>query len=373
MNGSSVPMNYYSPGSFTLLLTMKSARIIRTNEPLLVEEVAVPRPKYDQVLIRVHSAGVCHSDLHLWEGGYVGPGGSFMKVEDRGVRFPLTPGHEVAGTIEDVGESVTGYQRGEKVLVYPWIGEGLCPACRVGEEHLCDSPRTLGIYQDGGYSQFILIPSYKYVIRIDGLDTESSASLACSGLTAYTAVKKTQVQAGDTMVVVGAGGLGLMAVQIAKAITNSRIIIVDINDNKLKEAKQLGADEAINSLSTNPSDTVKEITSGVGSEAVVDFVNNTKTAPASINMLRKRGKLVLVGLFGGSLDLNLALIPLRAYTLTGAYTGKFADLVELVALAKSGKIQSVVSKRFTLDQANQALGDLKSGKIIGRAVLNPEN
>lgn len=180
-------MNYYSPGGFTLLLTMKSARIIRTNEPLLVEGVAVPRPKYDQVLVRVQSAGVCHSDLHLWEGGYVGPGGSFMKVEDRGVRFPLTPGHVVAGTIEDVGESVTGYQRGEKVLVYPWIGEGLCPACRVGEEHLC------------------------------------------------------------------------------------------------------------------------------------------------------------------------------------------TDLVELVALAKTGKIQSVVSKRFTLDQANQSLGDLKSGKIIGRAVLNLAN
>jgi alcohol dehydrogenase, propanol-preferring len=107
--------------------------------------------------------------------------------------------------------------------------------------------------------------------------------------------------------------------------------------------------------------------------AVIDFVNNTKTAPASINMLRKRGKLVLVGLFGGSLDLSLALIPLRTYTLTGAYTGKFADLVELVALAKTGKIQSVISKRFTLGQANQTLGDLRSGKIIGRAVLNSEN
>ena len=349
---------------------MKSARIIRTNEPLLVEEVAIPKPKYDQVLVRVQSVGVCHSDLHLWEGGYAVPGGSFMKVEDRGVRFPLTPGHEVAGTIEDVGESVTRILKGEKVLVYPWIGEGLCPACRVGEEHLCDLPRTLGIYQDGGYSEFILVPSYKYLIRIDGLNSESSASLACSGLTAYTAVK-TQVQTGDTMVIVGAGGLGLMAVQIAKAITNSRVIIVDINESKLKEAKQLGADETINSLSTNPSDAVKEITSGLGSEAVIDFVNNTKTAPASVIMLRKRGKLVLVGLFGGSLDLDLALVPLRAYTITGAYTGKFADLVELVALAKTGKIQSVISKRFTLDQANQALEDLKTGKIIGRAVLNP--
>jgi propanol-preferring alcohol dehydrogenase len=173
------------------------------------------------------------------------------------------------------------------------------------------------------------------------------------------------------MVIVGAGGLGLMAVQLAKAIMNSRVVIVDINDNKLEEAKKLGADEMINSISTDPSKVIKDIIAGLGSDAVIDFVNNTKTAPTSVNMLRKRGKLVMVGLFGGSLDLNLALIPLRAYTLTGAYTGKFADLVELVALAKMGKINSVVSKRFTLDRVNQAFDNLKAGIIIGRAVLNP--
>jgi alcohol dehydrogenase, propanol-preferring len=350
---------------------MKSARIIKTNEPLLLEELAIPKPKHDQVLVRVRSAGVCHSDLHLWEGGYVGPGGSFMKVEDRGVKFPLTPGHEVSGTVEEVGEAVIGFQKGNQVIVYPWIGEGLCPSCRVAEEHLCDFPRTLGIYQDGGYSEFILVPSYKYLIKIEGLDMESTTSLACSGLTAYSAVKKTNVQAGNTMVIVGAGGLGLMAVQLAKAITNSRVVIVDINDNKLEEAKKLGADEMINSISTDPSKVIKDITAGLGSDAVIDFVNNTKTAPTSVNMLRKRGKLIMVGLFGGSLDLNLALIPLRAYTLTGAYTGKFADLVELVALAKMGKINSVVSKRFTLDRVNEALDNLKAGKIISRAVLNP--
>jgi alcohol dehydrogenase, propanol-preferring len=209
------------------------------------------------------------------------------------------------------------------------------------------------------------------LIRTDGLDINSIASLACSGLTAYTAVKKANVQAGDTLVIVGAGGLGLMAVQLAKAITNARIIIADINDSKLQEAKRLGAHETINSITADPVKTIKDITGGLGSEAVLDFVNNTKTAPNSINMLRKRGKLVMVGLFGGSLDMNLALIPLRAYTLTGAYTGKFADLVELIALAKMGKIQSVVSKKFRLDEANEALEELKAGKIIGRAVLNP--
>lgn len=350
---------------------MKAARIIKTKEPLEIKDVNVPKPKNDQVLVRVESAGVCHSDLHLWEGGYAGPQGVFMKVEDRGVKFPLTPGHEVAGTIEEVGESVTGFQKGDRVLVYPWIGEGVCPACRIGEENLCDAPRSLGVYQDGGYSELVLVPSHKYLVKLQGLDPNSAASLACSGLTAYTAVKKTGSQPGDTIVIIGAGGLGLMAVQLAKAITNAKVAIVDIDEKKLAEAKRLGADEIINSGAGDSVKGVKDITNGLGAEAVIDFVNNAKTAPNSLNMLRKRGKLVMVGLFGGSLELNLPLVPLRAFTLTGAYTGKFADLVELVALARTNKVQSVVSRKFTLDQANAALEELKGGKIIGRAVINP--
>lgn len=350
---------------------MKAARIMKVKEPLEIKDVNIPKPRNDQVLVKVESAGVCHSDLHLWEGGYAGPQGVFMKVEDRGVKFPLTPGHEVAGTIEEIGESAIGFQKGDKVLVYPWIGEGTCPACRIGEENICDAPRSLGIYQDGGYSEMVLVPSHKYLVKIEGLDPNAAASLACSGLTAYTAVKRAQSQPGETLVIVGAGGLGLMAVQLAKAITNTKIAIVDIDDKKLSEAKRLGADEIINSGAGDPVKGVKDITKGLGAEAVIDFVNNGKTAPNSINMLRKRARLVMVGLFGGSLDLNLPLIPLRAFTLTGAYTGKFADLVELVSLAKMNKVKSVVSRKFTLDQANNALEELKSGKIIGRAVINP--
>ena len=217
----------------------------------------------------------------------------------------------------------------------------------------------------------VLVPSYKYLVKLHGLDLNSSASLACSGLTAYTAVKKAESRPGEMVVVVGAGGLGLMAVQLAKATTNARIAIVDIDEKKLAEAKRLGANEIINSGAGDPVKSVKDVTDGLGAETVIDFVNNAKTAPNSLNMLRKRGRLVMVGLFGGSLELNLPLIPLRAFTMTGAYTGKFADLVELVSLARMNKIQSVVSKKFTLDQANSALEELKAGKIIGRSVINP--
>lgn len=356
---------------------MKGAQIIKTNAPLEIKDIDTPKPQGNEVLVKVISAGVCHSDLHLWEGGYAGPKGVFMKVEDRGVRFPLIPGHEIGGTIEQTGQNVEGFSNGDKVLVYPWIGEGNCPACITHEENLCDSPRTLGIYQNGGYAQYVLVPHYKYLIKLNNLDIESSSSLACSGLTAFNAVKKANIHPNlkdQSIVIVGAGGLGLMGVQIAKSLYDSKVIIIDVNNEKLKEAKNLGADITINSKEKQ--DVVKEIkdlTNGQGAEVVIDFVNNNFTAVNSFNMLRKRGKLIMVGLFGGSFELNLPLIPLRGYTLTGAYTGSFQNLLELVSLAEKGSIHTVINKRFKLEMVNQALEDLKNGKIIGRAIINPND
>lgn len=350
---------------------MHSARIQRTNSPLKVENLEQPKPIHSQVLVRVKAAGICHSDLHLWEGGYLGAGGKFMKVEDRGVRFPLTPGHEIAGMVEETGEAVDYFQKGDRVLVYPWIGDQICLSCKSGDEHLCDSPKTLGIYQDGGYSDFILVPHYKYLLKLDQNDFDSAASLACSGLTSYTAIKKASASPGDNLVIIGAGGLGLMAVQIAKKITNSNIIVVDVDTKKLDEAIRLGADEIINSKEADPVKNIKELSGGSGCEIVVDFVNNNVTSKFAIDSLRKRGKYIMVGLFGGSLELNLPLVPLRAFNITGAYTGRFTDLIELLELYKKGKINSVVSKKYKIDDANQALEDLKNRKIIGRAVFNP--
>ncbi len=267
---------------------------------------------------------------------------------------------------------MSGFKEGDKVLVYPWIGEGTCPACRVGEENLCDSPRTLGIYQDGGYAEEVIVPSYRYLINIGDMDVHSAGLLACSGLTAYTAVKKSQALPSENVLVVGTGGLGLMAIQIAKAVTNSNVIALDIDDEKLEEAQKNGADEVINSRTTTDAiKRIKDLTGGQGVEAVIDFVNNEKTASDAIKTLRKRGKLIMVGLYGGSFELALATVPLKAFTLTGAYTGTFADLVELIALAKAEKIRPVVAKRVGLDDVNNTLEELKEGKIAGRAVLTP--
>jgi alcohol dehydrogenase, propanol-preferring len=351
---------------------MKTARIVRPKESLEVQELETPKAKGSQVLIKVESSGVCHSDIHLWEGGYEGIEGQFLKTTDRGVKYPLTPGHEIAGVVDSLGEETQGFANGEKVLVYPWIGEGLCPACRSGEENLCDKPRSLGIYMDGGYAEYVLVPSYKYLFKMDDeMDTDASATLSCSALTAYGAVKNANLRPYDNVVIVGAGGLGLMAIQLAKAVTGSRIIAMDLDDEKLRAAKKNGADNTINSKEEDPVKAVIELTDKMGADAVIDFVNASKTVETDMQFLRRRAKLILVGLFGGELKLNLVSMPTKAYRIIGSYTGTLSDLTELVSLAKRRIIKPLVSNRFKLNQATEALTMLKEGKIVGRGVINP--
>ena len=353
---------------------MEASRIITPREPLEIKELETPKPRGSQVLVKVQSSGVCHSDIHIWEGGYEGPGGTFLKTTDRGVKYPLTPGHEIAGLVTEMGdEAKENFRQDEKVLVYPWIGEGLCPACRTGEENLCDNPRSLGIYRNGGYAEYVLVPSYRYLLRLPNeIDMDAASTLSCSALTAYSAVKNTGIKPDNNIVVVGAGGLGLMAIQLAKSIFGARIIALDLGDEKLKIAKENGADETINTKNEhNFVQRIMELTDNKGADAVIDFVNASKTVEADMQFLRRRAKVVLVGLFGGELNLNLVSMPTKAYRIIGSYTGTIQDMAELVSLANRKVIKPVVSDRFKLSEATEALTKLKEGKIIGRGVINP--
>ena len=349
---------------------MKSAQIIEPNKPLEINETELPKPNGNQVVVKVKSTGVCHSDLHLWEGGYE-TGDGFMKVTDRGFKFPMTPGHEVVGTVEDIGDLVQGVNIGDMVLVYPWIGCGNCSTCFNGDTNLCESPKSLGLFQNGGYAESLLVPDYKFLAKIDGLDPDAAASLACSGLTAFTAIKKALTNKPKNILIVGAGGLGLMGIQLAKALTKSNIICADLDDKKLDSAKELGATHVIN---TKDSDAIKKIMlicNDKGVDSIVDFVNAPPTVKMNLSIIRKRGNIVLVGLFGGSVELPLVSVPLKAITIQGAYTGNYSDMVELIKLAQKGVINPLVSKHYTLDETNTALEDLKNRRIIGRAVINP--
>ena len=190
----------------TIRFYMKAARIARLNEPLQIQELQTPTAKGPQVLIKIQSTGVCHSDVHVWEGYYEGIEGQPIKTTDRGLRYPLTPGHEIAGIVDGLGEQAEGFSKNEKVLVYPWIGEGLCPACRIGEENLCDKPRSLGIYTDGGYAEQVLVPSYRYLVKIgEDMDMDTSTPLPCAGLTSYGAVKNANLKPDENVVIVGTG------------------------------------------------------------------------------------------------------------------------------------------------------------------------
>jgi alcohol dehydrogenase, propanol-preferring len=372
--------NHFILNLFFNPYNMKSASITKPKSPLEIVSKETPKPMGSQVLVRVEACGVCHSDIHLWEGGYEGPDGEFLKATDRGVRYPLIPGHEISGVVEEVGEEVSSlklFKKNNKVLVYPWMGEGMCPACREGNENLCDRPRSLGIYNDGGYSDYVLVPSYRYLLDISNdietgsFDASTASTLTCSSLTAYGAINNANLRPYDTAVIIGAGGLGLMAIQLAKAITGSTVIAMDLDDNKLKAAKENGADFVVNSKKENAVTAVMEVTQKLGADAVIDFVNSSKSTEVDMQLLRKRARLVLVGLYGGALKLNLISMPTRAYKLIGSYTGNIAQLAELVSLTRRGVIKPLISDKFNLEQATEALSKLKDGKIVGRGIINP--
>ena len=349
---------------------MKAAQIVEPDKPLELNQIEISEPTGTQVLVKVVSTGVCHSDLHLWEGGY-DTGDGFMKVTDRGVKFPVTPGLEVVGKVEKIGESVKDIKIGDNVLVYPWIGCGKCPTCEKGDTNLCETPKSLGVFQDGGYAEQVIVPDYKFLASIDDLNPDSASSLACSGLTAYTAIKKALMNNPESILIVGAGGLGLMGVQLASHMTKCRIICADLDDKKLNIAKELGATHVVNTKESDATQKIMSICNEKGVNSIVDFVNAPPTVKLDLSVIRKRGNIILVGLFGGSVDLPLVSVPLKAITIQGAYTGNYNDMVELIDLAKKGVINPIVSKHYTLDEATNALDDLKNRKILGRAVINP--
>jgi len=350
---------------------MKSFDVCQCGAPLQLREQPTPEPVGTEVLLRVIAAGVCHSDLHFWEGVYDLGGGKQLKLTDRGMTLPLTMGHETVGEVAALGPDAKEIDIGERRLVFPWIGCGECKVCRRGDEQLCLKPRFIGVFRPGGYSDYVLVPHPRYLLDIEGIPPEQAAPLACSGVTAYGALRKLGgLLQTEPVVIFGGGGLGLMALAIHKLLGGHSAIVVDIDAAHREAARQAGARAVIDA---NAPDVGKQITeaAGGGVWAVLDFVGSSSTVRLGFDCLTKGGKLIVVGLFGGEFTIATPYIPIKAMTLQGSYTGSLAELQDLIDLVRDAPMPLIPVRRRPLDEAYTALMDLKEGKVIGRTVLAP--
>jgi alcohol dehydrogenase, propanol-preferring len=356
---------------------MKSFRVTEFGSPLQEVDQPTPQPVGTQVLIKVKAAGVCHSDLHIWEGGYdLGHGRKPLSLKDRGVTLPLTMGHETIGEIVAFGPEVKAADKGDlKVgdvaLVYPWLGCGNCETCLAGEENMCVvKPSALGVYCDGGYADHMTVPNPKYLLNLKGLDPVTAAPYACSGVTTYSALKKVEFAFKTPIVIFGAGGLGLMALSLLKAMGGKGAIMVDIDVRKREAAEAAGA---LATVDGKAPDALHQLGKKAGEpiRAVIDLVGNAETTQLGFDCLTKGGKLVIVGLFGGGAPWALPLIPIKAITIQGSYVGNLRETKELLDLVRSKKIAPIPVTTMPLARANEALVDLQKGKLLGRAVLTP--
>ncbi|HVG51819.1 MAG TPA: alcohol dehydrogenase, partial [Xanthobacteraceae bacterium] len=293
-----------------------------------------------------------------------------LQLLDRGIKLPLTMGHEIVGEVVAVGPDASGAKAGDRRLVYPWIGCGTCNVCKAGDEQLCSAPKFLGVFAHGGYSDHVLVPHPRYLLDLEGIAPERAAPLACSGVTTYGALKKLgPMLQREPVVIIGAGGLGLMCLALANAMGSPGAILVDIDPAKRDAAMKAGAMAVVDG---NAPDAAKQLASlGRGAWSVVDLVGSSQTVRLGIDCLAKGGRLVVVGLFGGDVTISTPLLPLKALTIQGSYVGSLAELKELIALVKRAGLPNVPLGMRKLADADTALSELRAGKVIGRLVLTP--
>jgi D-arabinose 1-dehydrogenase-like Zn-dependent alcohol dehydrogenase len=340
-------------------------------EPLQCNEAPTPEPKGSEVLLKVLAAGVCHSDIHLADGWFDLGGGKRMSLQDRGMKLPVTLGHENVGEVIAVGPDAKGVKIGQKMLADPWIGCGKCPACLRNEDNLCTAMRSLGVFSNGGYATHMMVPHPRYLFDIGDMAPERAAPLACSGVTTYGALKKVATLKSEPTVIIGAGGLGLMCLALHQKMGGHSAIVVDIDPAKRDAAKKAGAKAVVDGKAADAVDQIKALTNG-GAWGVVDLVGSSQSARMGYDSLAKGGKYVIVGLYGGDITLSLPPIAMRALTIQGSYVGSVPEMAELMDLIKRTGLPDVPVATRPLSQVNAAMDDLRAGKIVGRVVLQPE-
>ena len=346
---------------------MISYQLTRFGDPLERVESPPPEPAGTEVLLRTEACGVCHSDLHLQDGFFDMGGGRRLDLS-KGRTLPLTLGHEIAGAAAACGPEAAGVDVGARYVAYPWIGCGGCDTCGSGHEHLCAQPRALGVTRAGGFGDHVLVPHPRYLFAVGDLPLTLACTYACSGLTAFGAVRKVRARVdGRPLVVIGLGGVGFAALRLAQALTDASIVVADVDDATLQAGAEAGA-EVVDARAADAAKQIRRATGG-GAAAAIDFVGSERSAALGLGVLATGGLLVVVGLFGGELRASLPLWPLRSLTVQGSYVGSLAEMRELMQLAGTGRAPAIPIEPRPFAAAQAALDDLRAGRAVGRIVL----
>jgi NAD+-dependent secondary alcohol dehydrogenase Adh1 len=339
---------------------MKAVRVVGYHQNLQLDEV--PEPEITgphDVIVKLGGAGVCRTDIHILEGQW---------AEKSGVALPYTIGHENAGWVSAVGDAVTNVAAGDKVILHPLITCGLCRACRFGDDVHCENSRFPGIDTDGGYAEYMKTSARSVVKIDDALEPADVAALADAGLTAYHAVAKSarRLHAGDSVVMIGAGGLGHIGIQVMAALSPAEIIVVDRNPDAVKLAVEIGAAHGVVADGDHV-DEVLELTGRNGAEQVIDFVGEGGSTAEGIRMTRRAGDYHIVG-YGENIDVPTIDLISSEINIIGNLVGSYNDLVELMALTAQHKV-TLHTAKYALDDFQQAIDDLSAGRVRGRAIL----
>lgn len=351
---------------------MKIFAHVEPGAPAVEMEVERPELAGAEVLVRVTNSGVCHSDVHCQDGYFdLGDAGHY-ELTAAGAQYPVVLGHEIVGEVVAAGPDATVQPGDTKFIVFPWIGCGECQACREDRENYCSgAKRNLSVQRRGGYAEEVHVPDERYLVPLGDIDPSFGATLACSGLTSYSAVQKiTPLPADQPVAVIGAGGVGLMTVAVLKALGHENIVAVDMSEAALENAAGVGASATVQVGGEN---LVQDIVEAGGGKiaAAIDLVNNGDTSTAALFAMANGGTLVSVGLFGGQYRFPTALTAFNLLNIRGNFVGSLPELKELVQLAQDVDLPRPPIREvpLTADEVNTALDGLRNRNLNGRAVL----
>lgn len=340
---------------------MKAMRLEQYNGLLMLRELPEPQLGPRDVLVKVAACGVCRTDVKILRG----------EIPPPIVNLPHTPGHEPAGEVVAVGPEVQDVKVGDRVVVYFYINCGHCEMCRKDRGNICFEIKRLGFELPGAYAEYVAVPA-DHVIPIGDVEYQQAAILPDAVAVPYHAVRhQARVEPGQDVLIVGVGGLGVHAIQIAK-LQGARVIAVDVAEERLGLARQLGADEVVNAAAGDPQGQVRKLTNGAGVDAVIEIVGTPESLAWTLPATKRGGRLIIVGYAPGRpWPLDTMAMHYNEWEVLGSRVETKTELAEVVALVQAGKLKPVVSKTFPLTQANEALAEVTAGRVTGRCVLLP--